>query len=157
MEEERSRVDQTVTTPLGNTERRTHETIIVQRGSNGAWWAVGGLAVLVLLGILWFATRPADTTEADMRVAQAEAAAEAARQNADTAIMQNQLSATRDSVAIANAETATARADALRADAEARAAEARAATPVIVERSAPQPAPANGAPVVTSTTPQPGN
>ncbi|MNY45675.1 hypothetical protein D3C86_1807960 [compost metagenome] len=92
-----------------------------------------------------------------MRVAQAEAAAEAARQNADTAIMQNQLSATRDSVAIANAETATARADALRADAEARAAEARAATPVIVERSAPQPAPTSGAPVVTSTTPQPGN
>lgn len=157
MEEERSRVDQTVTTPLGNTEHRTHETIIVQRGSNGAWWAVGGLAVLVLLGILWFATRPVDTTEADLRVAEAEAAAEAARQNADTAIMQNQLSATRDSVAIANAETATARADALRADAEARAAEARAATPVIVERSAPQPAPAHGAPVVTSTTPQPGN
>lgn len=150
------RDDPNVITPLPGVERRVQETVIIQReSSNASWWAVGILTALVVIVLLWFLTRPAEqATDADLRVAQAEAAAESARQTAEAVLVQNQLNGARDSVAIAQAESATARAQAIRAAAEARTAEARAAEPVIIERqTVVQPEP-NGGAVVTSTTPQ---
>lgn len=134
------------------------ERVVVERENNTAlWWIVGILFVAVLFGLLFLLFRPAGPSDADLRVAQAEAAAEDARQTAEAALIQNQISRTREDVAIAQAQTATARADAIRATAEARAAEARAAAPVVIERQV-EPAPrANGPAVITSTTPQPGN
>ena len=151
------RDDPNVITPLPGVERRVQETVIIQReSSNAAWWGVGILAALAVVTLLWFLTRPAEqATDADLRVAQAEAAAESARQTAEAALVQNQLNGARDSVAIAQAQTATARAEAIRAEAEARTAQARASEPVIIERqTVVQPA-SNGPAVVTSTTPQP--
>lgn len=150
------RDDPNVITPLPGAERRIQETVIIQReSSNASWWVVGILAALAVVAVLWFLTRPAEqATDANLRVAQAEAAAESARQTAEAALVQNQINGARDSVAIAQAQTATARAEAIRAAAEARTAEARAAAPVIIERqTVVQPAP-NGSAVVTSTTPQ---
>ncbi|MGU3457264.1 hypothetical protein ACLBV5_13230 [Brevundimonas sp. M1A4_2e] len=133
------------------------ERVVVERENNTAlWWIVGILFAAVLLGLLFLLFRPAGPTDADLRVAQAEAAAEDARQTAEAALIQNQISRTRD-VAIAQAQTATARADAIRATAEARAAEARAAAPVVNERQVEPTPPANGPAVITTTSPQPGN
>jgi len=147
-------------TPIGSTIRRAPETIIVERERNTAlWWVVGILLAAVVFGLIYILTRPAEgPSDADLRVAQAEAAADTARQTADAALVQNQISSTRDSVAIAQAQSATARAEAIRAQAEARVAEARASEPVVVERqSVATPPPASSPPVVTTTTPQPGN
>ena len=107
------RDDPNVITPLPGVERRVQETVIIQReSSNAAWWGVGILAALAVVTLLWFLTRPAEqATDADLRVAQAEAAAESARQTAEAALVQNQLNGARDSVAIAQAQTATARAE----------------------------------------------
>ncbi|WP_313103399.1 hypothetical protein [Brevundimonas sp.] len=153
------RDDPNVIPPIGSTVRRAPETIIVERESNTAlWWVVGILLAAVVFGLIYFLTRPAeDPTLSELRVAQAEAAAESARQTAEAALTQNQISSTRDDVAIAQAQTATARAEAIRAQAEARAAEARVTAPVVVERQTVVTPPTNGTAVVTTTTPQPGN
>jgi uncharacterized iron-regulated membrane protein len=153
------RDDPNVITPIGSTIRRAPETIIVEREPNTAlWWVVGILLAAVVFGLFYVLTRPTEgPSDADLRVAQAEAAAENARQTAEAALVQNQISSTRDSVAIAQAQSATARAEAIRAQAEARAAEARAADPVVVERQTVITPPANSTAVVTTTTPQPGN
>lgn len=151
------RDDPNVITPLPGSERRVEERVIIQReSSSAASWAVGILALLGVAVIMWFLTRPAEQdTDAELRAAQAEAAAENAQQTAEAAILQNQMSGARDSVALAQAQTATARAEAIRATAEARAAEARASEPVIIERETVVPPPASGRAGVTPTTPQP--
>jgi len=153
------RDDPNVIPPIGSTVRRAPETIIVERESNIAlWWVVGILLAAVVFGLIYVLTRPTDgPTGAELRVAQAEAAADNARQTAEAALAQNQISSTRDSVAIAQAQSATARAEAIRAQAEARAAEARASEPVFVERQTVVTPPTDGAAVVTTTTPKPGN
>ena len=152
------RDDPNVIAPIGSTIRRAPETIIVERESTALWWVVGILLAAVVFGLIYFLTRPAeDPTLSELRVAQAEAAAESARQTAEAALTQNQFSSARDDVAIAQAQTATARAEAIRATAEARAAEARAAAPVVVERQTVVATPPSGPAIVTSTTPQPGN
>lgn len=135
------------------------ERVIVERESNPAvWWIVGILFAALVLGLLYFLMRPdAGPSDADLRVAQAEAAAENARQTAEAALVQNQINTTRDSVAIAQAQSAAARAEAMRAAAEARAAEARTAAPVVIERQTEATQPVNGNAVLSSTTPQPGN
>ncbi|MEN5168634.1 hypothetical protein ABE444_03620 [Brevundimonas pondensis] len=157
--DELKRSDPNAIPPTGPSGRRVEERIIVERESNVAlWWVVGILLAAVVFGLIYVLTRPdGGMTEADLRTAQAEAAAESARQSAETAIAQNQINSSRDSVAIAQAQSATARSEALRAAAEARVAEARAAAPVVVERPAPSTPPANDPAVVTSTTPQPQN
>lgn len=150
--------DPNVITPIGSTIRRAPETIIVERESTALWWVVGILLAAVVFGLIYFLTRPTEVpTLSELRVAQAEAAAESARQTAEAALTQNQISSTRDDVAIAQAQTATARAEAIRATAEARAAEARVTAPVVVERQTVVTPPTNGTAVVTTTTPQPGN
>ncbi len=158
--EDFKRDDPNVIAPIGSTIRRAPETIIVERERDTAlWWVVGILLAAVVFGLIYILTRPdAGPTDAELRVAQAEAAADNARQTAEAALVQNQISSTRDSVAIAQAQSATARAEAIRAQAEARVAEARASEPLVVERqSVVTPPPANSVPVVTTTTPQPGN
>lgn len=151
-----SKRDDPIIIPPTNTYQ---ERVVVERGSNTAvWWVLGILVAAVLFGLFYFLTRPAaGPTDADIRAAQAEAAAESARQTAESALTQNQISNARDSVAIAQAQSATARAEAARAAAEARAAEARAAAPAVVERQPDAAPPPNGGAVVKSTTPQPGN
>ena len=151
------RDDPNLITPLPGVEHRVQETVIIHReSSNAAWWGVGILAALAVVVLLWFLTRPAEqATDADLRVAQAEAMAESARQTAEAALVQNQITGARDSVAIAQAQTATARAEAIRAAAEARTAEARASEPVIIERQTVVQTDQSGRAVVTSTTPQP--
>ncbi|WP_313472142.1 hypothetical protein [Brevundimonas sp.] len=153
------RDDPNVIAPIGSTIRRAPETIIVERETNIAlWWVVGILLAAVVFGLIYFLTRSATApTDAELRVIQAEAAADNARQTAEAALAQNQLSSTRDSVAIAQAQSATARAEAIRAQAEARAAEARASEPVVVERQTVVTPPSSSTAVVTTTTPQPGD
>lgn len=128
------------------------ERVVVERESNTAvWWVLGILVAAALFGAFYFLTRPtAGPTDADLRAAQAEAAADSARQTAEAALTQNQISSARDSVALAQAQSAAARAEAARAAAEARAAEARAAAPVVIER---QP---DSNPTPNGTTPQSG-
>lgn len=153
------RDDPNVTTPIGSTVRRAPETIIVERERNTAlWWVVGILLAALVFGLIYILMRPAQgPTDAELRVVQAEAAAEDARQTAEAALVQNQISSTRDGVAIAQAQSATARAEAIRAQAEARVAEARASESVVVERQTVVPPSADSTAVVTTTRPQPGN
>lgn len=153
------RDDPNVTTPIGGTVRRAPETIIVERERNTAlWWVVGVLLAAVVFGLIYILMRPAQgPTDAELRVVQAEAAAENARQTAEAALVQHQISSTRDGVAIAQAQSATARAEAIRAQAEARVVEARASEPVVVERQTVVPPSDDSTAVVTTTTPQPGN
>lgn len=155
-----NRDEPNVVTPIGGTIRRAPETVIVERERHTAlWWVVGLLLAVVVFGLVYFLTRPAaGPTEADFRVAQAEAAADSARQTAEAALVQNQISSARDSVAIAQAQSASARAEAIRAEAEARVAEARATEPVVIERQGVvTPPPADSPAVITSAPPQPGN
>lgn len=157
--DEFKRTDPNAVPPAGPSGRSLEERIIVERESNTAlWWVVGILLAAVVFGLIYVLTRSdGGMTEADLRTARAEAAADSARQSAEAVIAQNQISSTRDSVAIAQAQSATARSEALRAEAEARVAEARAAAPVVVEHPVPSTSPAKDPAVVTSTTPQPQN
>lgn len=143
--DEFKRTDPNAVPPAGPSGRSLEERIIVERESNTAlWWVVGILLAAVVFGLIYVLTRSdGGMTEADLRTARAEAAADSARQS--------------DSVAIAQAQSATARSEALRAEAEARVAEARAAAPVVVEHPVPSTSPAKDPAVVTSTTPQPQN
>jgi hypothetical protein len=129
----------------------TVETVVV-RESNTGWWIAGILGALVLLAVLWilFARGTPETDDAllDARLDAAEAQAQA-----DAALVQGQVAGAQASVDIARADAARSQAEAARAASEARAAEARSASPVIIEREVPAPAP-SGAAVVTPTSPQ---
>jgi hypothetical protein len=150
------RDDPNVIIPLASTQPRVEETIIIERESSAGWWVVGVLSALVIGVAVWLFTRPSETDpSAELRIAQAEAAAADAQATAQTAIGQNRVAEARDSVAIAQAQAMAARADAERAIQQARAAEARAATPVVIERQTVVRPSANGDAVITTTTPQP--
>lgn len=125
------------------------ETVIVrpESGANLGWWIAGLLAAGVLLAVIFIlSTRGGD--DADVRLAEAQAAQ--ARADADRALIEGQAASVQagaaQGVAMARADAARAEADANRAEAEARAAQARAEAAAATPR-----APA----VVTTTSPQP--
>ncbi|WP_299172528.1 hypothetical protein [uncultured Brevundimonas sp.] len=149
------RDDPNVIIPLASTQPRVEETIIIERESSAGWWVVGVVSALVIGVAVWLFTRPPEQDlSAELRIAQAEAAAADAQATAQTAIVQNRVADARDSIALAQAQTMAARADAARAIQQAREAEARA-DPVVVERQTViRPSGSEDA-VVTTTTTQP--
>ena len=147
-------ITETVVSPAHTSE--TVETVVV-RESNTGWWIAGILGGLVLIAVLWilFARGPDPQTDEALLEAQMDAAA--AQAQADAALIQGQVAGAQASVDIARADSARSQAEAVRAASEARAAEARAASPVVIEREVPVPAPApptGGVAVVTPTAPQ---
>lgn len=156
--DEFKRDDPNVIIPLPEPRPRVAETIIVQRevksDGNSGWWALGIFSALVLIAVVWMLTRTTHTDNvADVRLAQAEAAAADAQATADAAIAANRMDGARDSVAIAQAQAMQARAEALEATQQARAAQAQAqaANPVVVERQTITPGSTPDSVVVTTT------
>ena len=131
----------------------TTETVVV-RESNTGWWIAGILGGLVLLAVLWILFARGGAPQTDEELLEARLDAAEAQAQADAALVQGQVAGAQASVDSARADAARSQAEAVRAAAEARAAEARAATPVVVEREVPVPAPAPDTPVVSPTTPQ---
>ena len=129
----------------------TTETVVV-RESNTGWWIAGILGGLVLLAVLWILFARGGAPQTDEELLEARLDAAEAQAQADAALVQGQVAGAQASVDIARADAARSQAEAVRAAAEARAAEARAATPVVVEREVPAPAP--DTPVVSPTSPQ---
>lgn len=127
----------------------TTETVVVRDSSTG-WWIAGILGGAVLLAVIFILTTRGETPAADEALLRAEADAATAQAQADQALINSQMSGAQASVDVARSDAARSQAEAQRAESEARAAEARAATPVVIERQVPAPAPA----VITPTTPQ---
>jgi hypothetical protein len=131
------------------------ETVIVRRESNVGWWIAGGLAMLILIAVMWIlfarsATPVTDDSEARLAEAQAAQAVAEAQATSNVAAVQGEIAGGQQSVALARADADRAQAEAARADSEARSAEARSAAPAVVT-----PAPSSGVAVVTPTSPQP--
>ncbi len=130
----------------------TTETVVV-RESNTGWWIAGILGGVVLIAVFWILFARGPDTRSDEALLEAQLDAAAAQAQADAALIQGQVAGAQASVDIARADAARSQADAVRAASDARAAEARAATPVVIEREVPVPAP-SGVAVVTPTAPQ---
>lgn len=148
--------------PPGGPREPIHtETVIVRPSSNAGWWIVFGLAGAVLIAVLWILASGGREDDTETLLAEAQADAASARNEASQAVLQSQISGAQQSVDIARMDTARARADAMTAASEARAeiARADARPPVIitVPEAPPTPSPSgpSGGPTIAPTSPQP--